>query len=102
VRHLSQRKLNAKAHQRRAARNLAEADDAGKSVQGNTQAVFVFNPNQNGLTLFGKIRSLGGDVESVQQLFHGSFPVSAMAAATALLRYLRALFASVLLGRQME
>ena len=62
--------IGAQAHEERAARDLAEADDSGKGVNGDAQAGFLFLANEDAFPFFGEIGSLCGDEEGVQMSLH--------------------------------
>ena len=60
------------AEQRRAACDLSETNNARERVDRKAQNLGTVQAGHNGFTLLVEVDALGGDIERVQEFFHGS------------------------------
>ena len=64
--------LAAQLHQRRAARNLSEADNAPQRMDWHAQLGFLVHTHQDGFAVTRQVCALRGDVERVEKVSHVS------------------------------
>ena len=57
-------------HQKGTHADGAKTDDAVERMNGDAQAVFLFDADNNGFTFFEEVGLLRGDVECVKVLLH--------------------------------
>ena len=64
--------LAAKAHEKRAAADIAEADDGIQGMQRQPQGYLALDADNDGLAVLGQIGPLGGDEQGIEMFFHRS------------------------------
>ena len=64
--------LGAEAHQKGAARDVPEADDAADRVDGEPEADLLLHLDDDRLPLLGEVGALGRDEQRIEMFLHGS------------------------------
>ena len=73
--------LMAQAHQEWTARDLSETHNAAERVDRYPQPCLLLYAHGHGLAVPSQISALGGHVQRIQQLFHGTISTSFKALA---------------------
>jgi len=67
--------LSTKAHQIRAATDIAEADNSTDGMYRDTEADFPVHFDDHRFSLFGEVSALSCHKKSVEMFFHGSLSI---------------------------